>query len=265
MGGVAQWFERQGEIPLTRPPAFREYVPVADDPDRPDHEFEDRAIRGLAFALEYCDLHGWVSSRTIRCLALNPAKPACLKAYCNVRGATGTFRLDRIVAITHLRTGQILTGKQHVALLAPYLPGETDDPELASLCALQPEVKDGVFALLHLAMAEGKLRLRSRQIVLDYVRAEADAMRHPLIPSDTIGFWIDNLSPPLDAVVASVEHLLTQKEKLTRLLPWLLKVVRSWDSSHIPEERVLELIEEIRQHFRKEPPLDTPANIRARR
>jgi hypothetical protein len=263
MGGVAQWFEQRGEIPLACPPGFREYVPVADDQNRPDDEVPESSIAGVAFALEYCDRHGWVSNRTVRCLALDPTNPASLKAYCSVRGANRTFRLDRIVSLTNLRTGQMLTAAQHMALLGPYLPTPSDDPQVEALAALVAHTRDGVFILLHLAMAEGKLRLRSRQIVVDYVRMEAEAARCPALPADTIGLWIDNLSPPLDSVVASVERLLTDKDKLTRLLPWLLKIVRSWDSSPIPEGAVLDLIEKIRQHFRQRP-LDPPANIRAR-
>jgi hypothetical protein len=264
MGGVAGWFERRGEIPLACPPGIREYGPVSDDPDRPDGDSAIDTINGVAFALEYCDLHGWVSTRTVRCFAIDPVNPVSIKAYCNVRGATRTFRLDRIVSIANLRTGHILTGAQHVALLAPYLPGQSDDSQLPALCELQSKAKDGVFALLQLAMARGRLRLPSRQMIVDYVRAEADATQCPLPPTDTIGLWVDNLSPPLDAVIASVNRLLDQKEKLARLLPWLLKVARGQDSFVVQDEAIRELIAEIRTHFRDTLP-DAPAHVRATR
>ena len=72
MGGVVEWFEERGEIPLLPPYRVREYAPLTDDPDRPvDEQFVD-TIDGVAFAIEYCDSHGWMSTRTIRCLAIDP-------------------------------------------------------------------------------------------------------------------------------------------------------------------------------------------------
>src|SRR5687768_18507889 len=110
MDGVAGWFEKRGEIPLASPRGVREYGPISDDPERPDDHFPSDDIRGLAFALEYCDARGWASTRTIRCLGLDPRYPAALKAYCNVRHTTRAFRVDRIISIANYRTGRVLTG-----------------------------------------------------------------------------------------------------------------------------------------------------------
>ena len=264
MDGVAGWFEKRGEIPLASPRGVREYGPISDDPERPDDHFPSDDIRGLAFALEYCDARGWASTRTIRCLGLDPRYPAALKAYCNVRHTTRAFRVDRIISIANYRTGRVLTGAEHVALLSPYLPAEQLDAAMRAECNLRRATKDGVFALLQIAMADGKLDEKAQAIVIDYVRAEAEAMQCDLSSYETVELWVDNLAPPLESVVSAITNLLDTKDKFVRLLPWLLKVARTRDSFAEQEQSVRELIGEVRLHFRRKL-LEWPSTFRASR
>ncbi len=247
--GVVSWFARRGEAPLSPPFRLREYTPLDDDPDNHGNFTNDK-IRGVAFALEYCDGRGWASLRTVRCLALDPQHPASLSAYCHVRQAERTFRVDRIISIADLRSGRILSGNEQLALLAPYLPREYPDPDFPALFRLQDATRDGVFALLQLAMPNGRLGAAARVAVLNYVKAEAQALRHVVPPHAYIDLWIDNLSPPLEAVAASVANLLEDKDRFARLLPWLLKVMRCQESFAQQEHDVRELISEVRKHFR---------------
>ncbi len=262
MDGVAGWFEKRGEIPLVPPPRFREYGPLRDDPDRPDADFSDMSVCGVAFAIEYCDQHGWMSTRTVRCLALDSRPPACLKAFCHVRGTTRSFRIDRIISVVDLRSGAILPGDAHVALLAPYLPQHRQDPEISAMRDLLDAAASGAFTLLQIAMAEGRLGDREREVVLDYVAAEAAAVKIPLPPQAAVELWVDNLAPPLDSVVAAIGRLLSEKDKLVRLLPWFLKLVRSREAAG-EERSISELIAEIRLHYRRKLQ-DSPGPARSR-
>ena len=82
-------------------------------------------IGGATFGIEYLDQRGWASTRTIRCIALDPARPALLQAYCNVRKTTRMFRLDRIISTTNLRTGVTTQNGAQSVLFAPaFLPDE---------------------------------------------------------------------------------------------------------------------------------------------
>lgn len=261
MHGVAAWFAARGEVPLLAPPRFRGYGPLADDPDLPDADFSADEIRGVSFGLEYCDSRGWVSTRTIRCLGLDPTAPARLKAFCNVRGTTRTFRLDRIVSLVDLRTGGILTGEAHRQLLAPYLPEQEADAFGQAMRDLHAATRDGVLALLHLAMPEGRLGDHAREIVLDYIEAEAGAAACPLPPVRAVELWIDNLSPPADAVTDAVVRLAWDKDRLVRLLPSILSIVRT-HRSLIQEEALRGLLREIRKHHRRQV-LEQPFPLRA--
>lgn len=262
MTGVAGWFETRGEVPLVRPAGLRDYGPLADDPDRPEENFSESSIRGVAFAMEYCDSRGWMSTRTIRCLGLDPRAPACIRAFCSVRETTRTFRIDRIISILNLRSGRILPGEAHVELLTPYLaPADSAGPH-SPMVEVHRIARNGVFALLHLAMPQGVLGDKARRIVLDYIEAEAGELGCPLPAADSLELWIDNLAPPMEAVVQSVDELLAEKDKFVRLLPWLLKVVRTQHDFAVQEEAVRQLIAEVRLHFRRKL-LDWPADRRA--
>lgn len=264
MDGVVRWFERRGEIPLLPPPGLREDAPLVDDPDRFDPETSRETICGVAFGVEYCDSHGWMSTRTLRCLAINPHHPAYLTAYCHVREKVQTFRVDRIISVIDLRSGRVVSSDEHLALLAPYMPDAGSRSYLRQLIAFQEATRKGVFALLQLAMADGRLGDETRDVVMGYVTAEAKAVGCSLPSMDLVELWIDNLAPPLDAVVAAVADLLGEKDKFARLLPWLLKVMRNQDSFAVQEESARELIAEVREHFRRKL-YDWPSDIRATR
>lgn len=261
MEGVVRWFADLGEVPLAPPAGLREHAPLDDDPDGPD-TFVDDTIRGVAFALEYCDGHGWASMRTVRCLEADPAHPARFRAFCNVRQAVRTFRVDRIISIADLRTGRILSSNEHVALLAPYMPVGEIDPDFAALFALQDATRDGVLTLLQLAMPKGRLSAVARVAVLNYVKAEGQALKCATPPYGFVDVWIDNLAPTLDTVTAAVGRLLKDRERFARLLPWLLKVVRCHEASNEREDAMRDLIAEARRHFRRQE-LEWPRDLRA--
>lgn len=259
MVSVPGWFERRGEIPLAPPPRLREYGPLSDDPDRPGASFDDTSIRGVAFALEYCDSHGWVSTRTIRCLGLDTTSPMALQAYCNVRGTTRSFRLDRIVAIGDLRTGRVLGEDQHAMLLGSYC---RDDEKVEGRARIMAEARkiarDGVVALLHLAMPEGRLDEKPRAAVLGYLRAEIEAAGGQMPAADALELWVDNLSPSLDTVLDAVRSLLEDKDRFARFLPWVLKVMRCLDSYPQEAESIRELLAAVRAYYAGRPPLRRP-------
>jgi hypothetical protein len=262
MAGVVRWFEKRGEIPLAPPPAVREYGSLTDDPDRFGGGYSTAGIRGVAFAVEYLDSRGWASIRTIRCLGIDTRHPASLTAYCRVREKVCKFRIDRIISIMELRTGRIVSSDEHVTLLAPYLPNDDPEPYLCALVDLQNGMRDAVFALLQVAMIDGRLDDESRDIMLDYVKAEADVLGLQLPAFELVELWIDNLAPQLDAVSMSVMKLLQDKDRFARLLPWLMKVVRSKEAFPKPEDSVRDLIAEVRTHYRNAP-RDRPKTVRA--
>jgi hypothetical protein len=131
------------------------------------------------------------------------------------------------------------------------LPEEQTDSDIIALIGLQAAARDGVYALLQLAMPDGRLSSAVRNVVLDYVQAEAAATKRTLPSQRFVELWIDNLAPPLDAVRLSVTNLLDDKDKFARLLPRLLKIARAQDPLGEEEDTLRELIQAVRRHFRR--------------
>ena len=77
---------------------------------------------------------------------------------------------------------------------------------------------------------------RPKVSLLVAAREEAEAQGCTLPPDSQIELWIDNLAPPLDAVCDAVTNLMADKERIARLMPWLLKVMRCEDTSPEREE-----------------------------
>jgi hypothetical protein len=251
MGGVFEWFERLGEIPLLPPPGVREYCPLTDERSRPlDASFND-SIRGVACGIEYCDAHGWLSARTVRLLAVDPCHPAFLSAYCHASGETMSFRVDRIISLLDFRSGRMLSSDEHLWLFEPYLAtADQASAELIDLVGVQEATRDGVFALLQVAMIDGILGDAARDLVLGYVEDEARISGCRLPPAHRAELWIDNLAPSLHHVVDAVGALLQDRARFARLLPWLLKVTRQQDALADPEMELRTLFADLRRHFR---------------
>jgi hypothetical protein len=262
MSGVLEWFEERGEIPLLTPSSVREYGPLTDDSDEPVGADFVETIRGAAFAIEYCDAHGWMSTRTIRCLAIDPHRPASINAYCHVRDSVRTFRLDRIISIIDLHSGEVVSGDAYLALLTPYLSDARPDRKVRALMESQAAARDGVFALLQIAMADGVLNDAARAIAVEYAKEEAWAAGCASPPVDLLALWVGNLAPPLDSVMQAVRCLLADREKLARLLPWLLKLVHCPEVPHLSEDSLRELVAALRRHFREQTH-DLPHGLRA--
>ena len=262
MEGVVTWFELRGEIPLYPPPRVREYGPISDDIERPVDEYFSDSIKGVACAIEYCDSHGWMSLRTIRCLSIDPHHPASLRAYCSVRRREVTFRVDRIISIIDLRSGTVLPSDEHVALFAPYLPADYMGPHLHALIDVQNATRDGVFALLHVAMRDGFLGDGARSVIFSYVQAEAEEAGCVLPPDELIALWLDNLAPNLDCVIPAVKRLFNDRDKVSRLLPWMVQLARSEPDLAGLEGLLRDLIAEVRRYFRP-PPHDHTGDLRA--
>jgi hypothetical protein len=261
--GVISWFEKRGEIPLVPPFSVREYAPLIDEPDRFAGGYSTEGIWGVAFAAEYVDSRGWTSISTIRCLGVDTRHPASIAAFCHARERVGKFRVDRIISIRTLRSGRLLNSDEHVTLLAPYLPQEAPDPWLCTLVDVQNATRDGVYGLLQLAMLDGRLGEEPRQAIFGYVMEEAKLRGLEAPAPDLLALWIDNLSPPLDAVAISVARVLEDKDKFARLLPRLLDVARSTTGFPNPDESLRSLIAAVRAHFRTSPN-DQPVSVRAR-
>lgn len=239
-------FAGLSELPLTPPPHFRSYGPLADDPDPIDLRLDTETSRGLAFAIEYCDSRGWISMRTIRCQAASADHPGYLQAWCAVRRTTRVFRLDRIISITHLRTGRLLDGCGHRMILDAIL-GRTPRAGIDAEPIVGTE-RDGSALLLALAGAAGGDA--ERAVVADYIAAER-AARGAAVPSaQAVALWVEHFVPDSHFVREAEERLFRDRDALVRLLPWTLKLASAGTPIDPGQETVLrDLMEMVRHRY----------------
>ena len=248
---VAAWFEKRLTATLATPPRFREYAPLSDDPDYPAANYTVSYVTGTTMGIEYLDLRGWLSTRTIRCVAIDPAHPGFLKAYCNVRKTTRTFRLDRIISTTNLRTGSTAQSGGARVLFAPaYL---RDDQACRAFVDLVASTSPGVFVLLSLAMRNGWLSSDARDVILDHALAEAEHRGLALPPRDLVALWLENLCPSKEAALDAVGRILADMDGLKRLLPRILEISRTFSSAAQDYDALVELVKALRSFFRRAP------------
>lgn len=214
------YFARLPELPLVPPHRFRDYVPLADDPDPADISFDIDTARGLCFGMEYCDSRGWVSMRTVRCLAASAEIPGYLSAWCQVRRTTRVFRLDRIISVTNLRTGRIMDGCSHQLLFDAIL-GRTprDGVDTDPIVGVE---RDGAALLLSLAGPQADAS--ERAVVGDYIAAERVARGIAVPSAQAVSLWVDHFVPEASFVGEAEDRLWADRDAMLRLLPWTLKI-----------------------------------------
>ena len=247
---VTAWFESRTNVPLTPPPRFDEWAPNSDDGDPSDADFSRTDIAGLAFGIEYRDELGETSARTIRCLAIDLEGPGYIRAYCHYRRDRRTFRIHGIRTVVSLRSGAILSQEEAGLLLAPYELPEALSAHQRTLAAVVAAVKPGVSILLGLGMAEGRLCDEPRRAVLAYILAEAKALSLPLPHLEGIELFLDNLSPPHTAVAQASDAMLADRDKIARLLPYVVQIAKLTPHRNLRDANIAALIAAVREHYR---------------
>lgn len=109
------WRAVRGKVsPVPAPDYLNIRLPDHDDasdvPEAMDVPgFEPEPISGFSCIIQYRDSRGRDSERRITCQRLDQAAAqSYLYAYCHERGAIRQFKVDRIVAIADIHTGEVL-------------------------------------------------------------------------------------------------------------------------------------------------------------
>jgi hypothetical protein len=250
---VTQWFAERDEVPLVPPPRFYEYAPVLEESDCRGIPCTVDEISAIAFGLNYCDLRGWASTRTVRCIGIDAGPPETLWAYCAIRKTPWPFRLDRIISVANFRTGLILEADRLDQLLAADIPGAELRGRISDIASVRIACRDGVYVLMSLAMKKGRLSHEAREVVLNYVDDEIAASGLKLGRPGATRLWIDNLSPPRTAVISAIERLLLDKSKLTRVMSWSVRAMAAEGPLSATEEASgRQLILAVRDYYREQ-------------
>jgi predicted DNA-binding transcriptional regulator YafY len=208
---VEALFAGRPEPRLRAVPGRRSYGPSRDDEELVRDTSARRIdLDGLALSILYQDASGAVSERTIRCHNLTEAGGFYyVDAYCLLRKARRTFRLDRIAEVIDYSTGEVIADVR--GFFAEQI-GEDIGPETESARTSQrpdrflnprttnPRIaaafRDGAKVLLFMAMSDDELHPQERNLIVSYAKVRLSRLPTPPVDADGIVMrWLNNHVP----------------------------------------------------------------------
>ena len=160
-----------------QPPSIAAVVPATDAPELVDAVPQAAVpVLPILAVMRYRAGDGAVSVRRVRFRAVqvSSAAAACVQCWCYERGASRTFRIDRIEAVTDIDTGEIFDDPLRLAAMFAESGMEehrsrgrdVTDRVLGRYAA-------GVTVLAWLARSDGVLHPEEVEVIADYVEERA--------------------------------------------------------------------------------------------
>jgi hypothetical protein len=168
-----------GERPSRLPPGF---VPGAAGPDDDDMEpapatvLDAGPLGTVRLALHYEDGKGARSHRVIQVKSVQShGDDYVMWGFCELRSRVQCFRIDRIVEIVDMRTGEVSENPRAylaplIDLAKPVKPHKRRD----ATDGLLAESVNGLVVLLYFANSDGELHAAERAILWDYLDWQKD-------------------------------------------------------------------------------------------
>lgn len=176
--GWLEMFRQKGEPP---PPGRvpRPFNPATND-DQDDDEIRPGSegdVIGALFAIDYENADGEVSSRdiTIRSLAWSVNGDMLIKAYCHTRRCARCFRVDRIIEMASLATGEIYNDAAD--FLRPFAPDSGDVEAKKSAKTAINRCRYGLQILAYFSHCDGQVP-EERAVILDYVADRCEDLEY---------------------------------------------------------------------------------------
>jgi WYL domain len=162
-----QWIEDAGKGWNQKPQPFR-----STSPEKPASVALPRATNlavpvrdGLDYEIEYADVDGVVTQRSIQLVAVEGTVGATyIRAFCRLRHAERTFRADRILRARSPSTGIIDDPETHFFQMLP----EDERPD-ADHAAVMSRVMGGLDVLVWIANADREITMDEKEALLDFI------------------------------------------------------------------------------------------------
>ena len=242
MSWVGELFgERKGPVPA----GFADVS--ATGPDAPDMlsvpqvpEIGD--LTGTRLAIVYCDGSGEVTRRVIRPMRVFRGDPSTfyVQAFCELRGAVRTFRVDRVREVIDCRTGEVFENPQK--LLLPLLvasragvPAAKNSPAVKLLAAGE----HALTVLIYFAHEDQRMARTEMSILWRYL--EWQAARSEIkgyVSRRPLNAWMKALYPTTLQFAAAVEKLSKGSEDHASFVLSLIPEIVLVDGTATPEEKV---------------------------
>lgn len=235
---VESWFAAQLGRAIAPPPGRRlRSDRDADDVDDVLPAAIEIDLRGLALHFTYVDAAGCESERTVRCTrALVGDRPPVLVAFCCLRNASRSFRIDRIREVVDLETGEVTEAAAFFASLGVW----RDDPMGRFLA----RARAGLTVLMAVAAADGRVFADEVEVVARWVDRLADLHGIALGADDldAIVRVARNLRPDAEAAVVALKSALGTAAEADLLARYMRQMVEADGMVSAEEVSLLEVL-----------------------
>lgn len=209
-----------GERSLGRPAGFVQGGSLIDSEDMQVAPAGDHLgdLAGVRLAIAYLDSRMENTRRFVVVRGVTRTNNVFyLHAHCELRNAHRTFRIDRIVEVVDMRTGEVHDNPRElfsdlILVANATAPRKSRRSRPDPTERLIAESEHGLTVLLYFAQSDEKLRRGERAVIWEYLewqkhRCSIDGRvaRRPL------NAWMDTLLPDTEQFVAALHNLLGQE------------------------------------------------------
>lgn len=201
-------------VPPPLPGGRQVRLTAVDDPEFVP-ETTVRDVVGCAFGLVYVDAKDDESERRITVRHLSrQGRELYVGAYCHERQAPRLFRVDRMVTLIDLQTGEVIDRPQ--AWIEELLAA---DPTADALM----RARYGINVLAAMARCDGRFHADERDIIVDYVKATAEYDRR--ISEERARQYVAKVWPDERCFQRSAKSFRKSPDEVRPLLRYVRKVV----------------------------------------
>lgn len=169
-------------------------------------------------------------------------------AFCSLRMAPRTFKLDNVIRAVDMETGEIVINMQnHITEKVKNDPRNTVKTALTTLLPF-------VRILLYVARADGRMMTPERRLIVDFIVNKSDMT----LSTEAVDVVIKRIETPSKEEFLKIVELLakTDPAKLNEILEYAKLIVATQKVVHPWEEEAIAYMES--QSLIHSPPLDTP-------
>ena len=233
---------KEDSVPPPPPVGRKPEVPsTQDDVLEEEPSRSESPALGQALFIKYKDSKGQISERRISIKAvMQQSKGPVVRAFCFERKAVRAFKVDRIVELHDLGTGEVFddTDDIYAALGFKTISENLGTREDRILF----KYKDEITTLAFLARCDGDFSIEEEDVILDYLK---DLSTERLKPGD-LRKKIKGMAPAEDAFEESLSRLSsTSLDHIENLVDASISLVEADDKVTPEEEHFLVRLEQV--------------------
>lgn len=205
------------------------------------------AAEGLRFHIKYCDDKGGISLRNVKVKAFSIKQGVSyFDAYCELRSAHRSFRIDKIKEVIDLRSGEVFDDPAF--LFKPFVDlCEADSKEMkdrkawVTISAIIHVIGNELRVLIAIAEADGKFGLKERKLLLKYASERSADLNIKMgeVERSILNRWMQLQMPDENIVRECIHRMASRRYISFEELCEVAEIVATIDGEVTDDERVM--------------------------